>query len=248
MYLRNIGNINSMKTKKLKRRRQNGGARGITIKSLLDSISSISPARMFTRRLARVLPDEQDEPDVTTKEDKARNRSERSINRKSRAQAKTQAKKDKAAAEREEQERAAAAKEAAVVVKEAAVAAKKVSRANRPRNPDVVAVLARIDDQAAKTSQALRATLKANTEMQAKSAELAAQSAEVAEQIKSVTKDVHKISSIMKQPSRKIKKTPVPEMTDEEMNEELKRIETELALKGGKKSRTRRRHKKSRKY
>ena len=63
MYLRNIGNINSMKTKKLKRRRQNGGARGITIKSLLDSISSISPARMFTRRLARVLPDEQDEPE-----------------------------------------------------------------------------------------------------------------------------------------------------------------------------------------
>jgi hypothetical protein len=52
----------------------------------------------------------------------------------------------------------------------------------------------------------------------------------------------------MIQPSGKIKKTPVPEMTDEEMNEELARIETELARKGGKKSRRSRKHKKSRKY
>lgn len=259
MYLHNRKNISSMKTKKLKRRRQNGGARGDTIISLMKNIASISPASMFMgirkSRLAsaRVTPNDQDEQVRITRQDRLDKTAIRKSNREAKAEAKKAAETEKAlaaeaaaqakqakeiAAEQEAQAKAVA-KAATAAAKAATAAAKTQARTTRSRkpNPNVEAVIARINKQ----GEDFKKVSAANAALVAESARIAADSAKVAKDLKIVTEKVDKINRLLGQEQQ-------PEMTDEEMEKELAIITNELGIKGGKKSRTRRRHKKSRKY
>lgn len=262
MYLHNRKNISSMKTKKLKRRRQNGGARGDTIISLMKNIASISPASMFMgirkSRLAsaRVTPNDQDEQVRITRQDRLDKTAIRKSNREAKAEAKKAAETEKAlaaeaaaqakqakeiAAEQEAQAKAVA-KAATAAAKAATAAAKTQARTTRSRkpNPNVEAVIARINKQ----GEDFKKVSAANAALVAESARIAADSAKVAKDLKIVTEKVDKINRLLGQEQQ-------PEMTDEETEKELAKITNELGIKGGKKSRkhrTRRRHKKSRKY
>lgn len=269
MYLHNRKNISSMKTKKLKRRRQNGGARGDTIISLMKNIASISPASMFMgirkSRLAsaRVTPNDQDEQVRITRQDRLDKTAIRKSNREAKAEAKKAAETEKAlaaeaaaqakqakeiAAEQEAQAKAVA-KAATAAAKAATAAAKTQARTTRSRkpNPNVEAVIARINKQGEdfkKVSAANAALVAESARIAADSARIAADSAKVAKDLKIVTEKVDKINRLLGQEQQ-------PEMTDEETEKELAKITNELGIKGGKKSRkhrTRRRHKKSRKY